>query len=185
MDRLATQAQRVAATIEALMMLSRGLDPISEPRPEWLDQMTGGGGVPLDQRPFLSRGASGGPENLPGSHQLPEIVREGSPLESRPRFPIQPHLLADQLGVDPHPLAVAAGGAIVAVQQRQQDEQVERWPRPDRSPGSHRRRHAVPGPRLAWTGASTPTGWVRVSETRARAAAGRPTATNGGQSGRR
>ena len=115
-DLGAGQARGVAGAVPAFMVLAGGQPPVTQPALQRLHQLGADLGVELDGLPLGVVETVGLGEDGSGYGQLADVVTQGSPVQELAIGRRQVQLLADEVGVGPHPLGVAAGQALVLAQ---------------------------------------------------------------------
>ena len=125
-DLVAGQAQRVSLAVVALVVLGRRLGPLTEPRPQRLDQLVCHRGVIPQNHPFLLRRFPRLVEDLRWHRQLADVVHQAGPVEQLEVTAVQAHLLADHRGVGPNPFGMAPREPVVGVERGGQADELLR-----------------------------------------------------------
>ena len=115
-DLLAGEPARIAATIEAFVVLFHRERPRPEPRPEWPDEPS----TFIGMTPDAVHLSVGKPrrfgEDFGRHHELADVVEERRPTQPRAVGGSELHLVGDEVGENAHPLGMTARLAIVDAQ---------------------------------------------------------------------
>ena len=105
-----------------------GVDPLSEPLAERLDQRLAVERVQAQGLPLLVRGLARLVEDLPPDLELPDVVEERRPVETVELVVVEPELLAEHVAVRSHALRVTPGDGIVNAEcSREAQEDLRRF----------------------------------------------------------
>ena len=113
-DLFAGQAVRVSVTVEALVVFARGPAPVTQPGPQADEPLVARRRVVSHLLPLFGCELALLVEDLGRYVELADVVQQRGPVQARRALRVETELLADEVGVGPHPFAVPACQAVVA-----------------------------------------------------------------------
>ena len=103
-------------TVPALVVLTHGLNPLTEPTRQRGGELGTDLGVGLDDLVLVCVQLAGLVEDLERNLELADVVQQRCPLQLVDLVLVQAEFVADHVGVGPHPLGMPSGSTVVLTQ---------------------------------------------------------------------
>lgn len=120
------QAERIAITVETLVVFIHTVGPIPQPLPERFDPPATFLWMVSERSPFVVRGFAVLVENRCRNGQLADVVEQRSPPKQCPIGFGELELLGDHIGERPNLFRMSPGLAVVLVQEIDQLKRLQR-----------------------------------------------------------
>ena len=131
-DLIAGQPARVAATVEALVVMGDCVGPLAQPRGKRTDDPGALVGVTTDVVHLRAGELRGLREDLGRDHQLADVVEQRRPAQPGAIAGSELHLVGDEVGEHANTFRVTAGLAVVDAERRDELEHQSACARPRR-----------------------------------------------------